>query len=122
MPAFRFPQLPADWFSLGMLRGFALSDRPLLLFTPEARTREALALYRASGLNAVHAVELSPALLRSRDWAGLHRVVFEENDGFWLRGEAVGAAGRGGGGSGTGRPASAPASDTLARLVRRLAR
>ena len=120
--AFRFPQLPADWFSLGMLRGFALSDRPLLLFTPEARTREALALYRASGLNAVHAVELSPALLRSRDWAGLHRVVFEENDGFWLRGEAVGAAGRGGGGPGTGRPASAPASDTLARLVRRLAR
>src|SRR5881396_2772725 len=113
--AFRFPQLPADWFTFGMLRGFALSDRPLLLFTPEARTREALALYRASGLNAVHAVELSPALLRSRDWAGLHRVVFEENDGFWLPGEAVGAAGRGGGPN-TGRPASAPASDTLARL------
>src|SRR5207247_59063 len=85
--AFRLPQPPADWFSLGLLRGFALPDRPLLLLTPEAKTRDLLALLRARGLNGVHAVELAPALLRARDWAGLRRVVFEDNDGFWFPGE-----------------------------------
>ena len=97
------------------------------MFTPEARTRDALAVYRAGGLNAVHAVELTPALLHSRDWTGLHRLVFEENDGFWLLGEVLGATSRwsggsGGSGGGGGKPASALAADSLVRLVRRLAR
>src|SRR5213593_4012286 len=85
--AFRLPQPPADWFSLGLLRGFALPDRPLLLLTPEAKTRDLLASLRARGLNGVHAVELTPALLRARDWVGLRRVVFDDNDGFWFAGE-----------------------------------
>src|SRR5437870_4970872 len=109
--AFRLPQSPADWFSLGLLKGFALPDRPLLLFTPEAQTRDVLGLLRARGLNGVHAVELAPALLRTRDWAGLKRLVFEENDGFWLPGEAGGAK----------TPGRLPA-DSLVRLLRRLAR
>ena len=109
--AFRLPQSPADWFSLGLLKGFALPDRPLLLFTPEAQTRDVLGLLRARGLNGVHAVELAPALLRTRDWAGLKRLVFEENDGFWLLGEAGGAK----------TPGRLPA-DSLVRLLRRLAR
>jgi len=109
--AFRLPQPPADWFSLGLLKGFALPDRPLLLFTPEAQTRDVLALLRARGLNAVHAVELAPALLRTRDWAGLKRMVFEDNDGFWLPGEAAGA-----------KTAGRLPADSLVRLLRRLAR
>src|SRR5881296_4270329 len=96
--AFRLPQPPADWFSLGLLRGFALPDRPLLLLTPEAKTRDLLASLRARGLNGVHAVELTPALLRARDWVGLRRVVFDDNDGFWFAGEERGSGGLGGGG------------------------
>lgn len=108
--AFRLAQPPADWFTLGLLRGFALPDRPLLLFTPEARTRDLLALYRARGLNLTHAVALTPALLRARDGSGLRSVVFEENDGFWLTGPETqdqAASGR-------------MPLDSLARLVRRL--
>src|SRR6266498_2321318 len=71
---------PADWFSHGLLRGFGLPNRPLLLFTPEVKTREPLALLRGRGIDAVHAVELPPALLRTRDIAALKRLVFEEND------------------------------------------
>src|SRR2546423_6088733 len=33
--AFRLPQPPADWFTLGLMRGFGLPDRPLLVFPPE---------------------------------------------------------------------------------------
>jgi hypothetical protein len=109
--AFRLPQPPADWFSLGLLKGFALPDRPLLLFTPEAQTRDVLGLLRERGLNGVHAIELAPALLRTRDWAGLKRIVFEENDGFWLPGETGGAK----------TPGRLP-PDSLVRLLRRLAR
>src|SRR5439155_24882929 len=42
--AFRLAQPPADWFSLGLLKAFALPDRPLLLFTPAGQTRDVLAL------------------------------------------------------------------------------
>lgn len=108
--AFRLAAPPADWFTLGLLRGFALPDRPLLVFTPEARTRGLLALLRARGLNLTHAVELTPALLRTRDWAELRRVVFEENDGFWLLVPEAGEAPAGG---------RLPL-DSLARFLRRL--
>src|SRR2546426_7847752 len=64
--AFRLAQPPADWFTFGLLRGFGLPDRPLLLFTPELWTRDPLAFYRARGLNIVHAVALVPPSLRDR--------------------------------------------------------
>jgi len=73
-----------------LLRGFALPDRPLLLFTPEPWTRDVLALERARGLNIVHAVALAPPSLRARDWSGVRRLVFDESDGFWLTPEEPG--------------------------------
>src|SRR6267143_1373869 len=82
--AFRLAQPPADWFTLGLLRGFGLPDRPLLLFTPEVWTRDVLALHRARGFNLVHAVALVAPSLRARDWSGVKRLVFGESDGFWL--------------------------------------
>ena len=108
--AFRLPQPPADWFTLGLLRGFALPDRPLLLFTPELRTRQLLALYRGAGLNLAHAVALPPASLAARDWTSLKGLVFEENDGFWLAPDEA---------PGLGKRVSL---DSLGRLLRRLAR
>ncbi len=117
--AFRLPQLPADWFTLGLLRGFALPDRPILVFTPELRTRQALAAYRGRDLNLVHAVALVPASLRARDLPGLRRLIFEESDGFWLALEA--GRGRGAGGAGSPDAARLP-GDSVARLLRRLVR
>jgi len=110
--AFRLAQPPADWFTLGLLRGFGLPDRPLLLFTPEVWTRDLLALYRARGFNLVHAVALVPPSLRARNWSGVKRLVFDESDGFWLAPEepAGPAAGR------------RLAQDSLGRLLRRLVR
>ena len=113
--AFRLQQAPGDWFTLGLCRGFALADRPLLLFTPEMETRELLAAYRARGLNAVHAVEVPLALVRPASLAGLRRVVFGENDGFWLS-TSEGASARPRPGAGRWR------SDSVALLLRRLGR
>jgi len=110
--AFRLAQPPADWFTRGLLRGFALPDRPLLLFTPEPWTRDVLTLERARGLNIVHAVALAPPSLRARDWSGVRRLVFDESDGFWLTPEEPG-------GPGAGRRLP---QDSLGRLLRRLAR
>ncbi len=110
--AFRLAQPPADWFTLGLLRGFGLPDRPLLLFTPEPWTRDLLALQRARGLNIVHAIALVPPSLRARDFSGVRRLVFDESDGFWLTPEEPG-------GPGAGRRLP---QDSLGRLLRRLAR
>ncbi len=112
--AFRLPELPADWFTLGLLRGFGLPDRPIIVFTPEVRTREALAAYRARDLNLAHAVALVPASLRERDWSGLKRLLFQDSDGFWLAWE-------------DGRAGGSPDApwlpvDSLARSIRRLVR
>jgi len=110
--AFRLAQPPADWFTLGLLRGFGMPDRPLLLFTSEVRTRDVLALHRARGLNVAHAVALVPPALRSRDWSGVRQVVFAESDGFWVAPEEP---------TGTTGGKRLP-SDSLGRLLRRLQR
>ena len=113
--AFRLRQAPGDWFSLGLLRGFSLPDRPLLVFTPEVMTRRLLAAYRARGLDAVHAVELPSALVRVRNLATLKPLVFGQNDGFWLSaGEGTAARGR--------LDAGRSTSDSVAQALRRLAR
>ena len=113
--ALRLAQAPGDWFTLGLCRGFALPDRPLLLFTPEMETRALLATYRARGLNVVHAIELPLGLVRQGSLGGLRRAAFGVNDGFWLStGEGV-----------PSRPRAAAGrwrSDSVAQLLRRLGR
>lgn len=108
--AFRLSTPPADWFTLGLLRGFSLPDRPLLLFSPEPQARAVMTLYRATGLNVAHAVALPPASLMAHDWLSLKRLAFTENDGFWLAADEVPSLGK-----------RVPV-DSVGRLVRRLAR
>jgi hypothetical protein len=102
--AFRFPDAPGGWLSLALLRGFSLPERPLILFTPDLLTRELLAEYRAQGVNAVHAVELSPLAGRGSSVAVLKHAVFGENDGFWVS------------------PGVAATGDSLAQVLRGLTR
>ena len=102
--AFRSAQVPSDWFSLGLLRGFSDADAPVLLWTREPRMRDLLAHYRARGIFALSAVGLQPERVATNEWSSLRRVAFVEHDGFWLSwGEA-------------------PSPDSLGRLIRRLAR
>jgi hypothetical protein len=105
--AFRAAQVPSDWFSLGLLRGFSAPDAPVLLWTREPRVREVLEHYRARGIFALSAVGLSPERVASSDWPRLRRLAFVEHDGFWLPWIEA--------------PRS-PHADSLGRLIRRLAR
>ena len=107
--AFRSAQLPTDWFSLGLLRGFSGGETPVYLWTREPRVRDLLAHYRARGIFALSAVGLAPERVSTGDWPRLRRAAFVEHSGFWVPwGDAPGF-----------RTAQA---DSLGRLIRRLAR
>lgn len=101
--AFRAAELPSDWFTLGLLRGFSAPDAPVLLWTRERRIREPLARYHERGIFALSAVGLAPERVAAGDWPRLRGLAFVEHDGFWL-------------------PLSLPPSDSVGRLIRRLAR
>jgi hypothetical protein len=109
--AFRSAQVPADWFSLGLLRGFSAPDAPVLLWTREPRVRDVLEHYRARGIFALSAVGLTPERVAANEWARLRRLAFLEHDGFWLSWAATDAP-----------TTKTVRADTLGRLIRRLAR
>jgi len=75
---------PLDWYGLGLLRGFSAPEAPALLWTTETHTRELLDRIRSRGIVAVHAVGLAPGSIPAGAWPRLSRVVFGENDGFWI--------------------------------------
>jgi hypothetical protein len=103
--AFRAAQVPSDWFSLGLLRGFSAPDAPVLLWTRERRIRQPLARYRDRGIVALSALGLAPERVAAADWPRLRRLAFLEHDGFWLP-----------------LPPALQRSDSVGRLIRRLAR
>jgi hypothetical protein len=100
--AFRSAQVPSDWFSLGLLRGFSDPGAPVFLWTREPRVRDLLERYRTRGIFALSAVGLTPERIASNEWLRLRRLAFVEHDGFWLP--------------------WVQHTDSLGRLVRRLAR
>ncbi|HYT82359.1 MAG TPA: hypothetical protein VEK86_02835 [Gemmatimonadales bacterium] len=101
--AFRSAEMPSDWFSLGLLRGFSAPDAPVLLWTRERRVRDALVRYHDRGIFALSAVDLAPEPVAAGDWPRLRGLAFVEHDGFWL-------------------PLSISRTDSLGRLIRRLAK
>ena len=105
--AFRSAQVPSDWFSLGLLRGFSAPDAPVFLWTREPRVRELLEHYRARGIFALSAFGLTPERIAASEWLRLRRLAFVEHDGFWL--PWVDAP-------------RALHADSLGRLIRRLSR
>jgi hypothetical protein len=103
--AFRATEIPTDWFSLGLLRGFSTRDAPVLLWLRERRPGALLRDYRERGIYAVSAMGLEPdrATFAPGEAARLRSAVFGENSGFWLSGGGA-------------------ATDSLGRMIRRLAR
>lgn len=99
--ALRTAAPPADWFTLGVLRGLSSAAAPVLLWTNDLRVGDLSPAYRARGINVIHAPGLDLQRLRLRDWPRLAPIVFERNDGFWL---------------------SAVPGDSVARLIRRMSK
>src|SRR6267143_915695 len=106
---------PLDWYALGLLRGFSAPETPVLLWTPEGRTRDLLVGARSRGIVAVHAVGVAPGNIPAGAWPRLSRVVFGENDGCWIGSlQTLLSAPR------TAEGRLSP--DSLARAIRRLTR
>lgn len=94
--AFHSADVPADWFSLGLLRGFSTGDAPALLWLKERHGRALLRLYRDREIYALSAIGLQPnrTTFAPGELARLRSTVFSENTGFWLDGAATDSLGR----------------------------
>ena len=94
--AFRATIPPADWFSLGLLRGFSSPDAPVLLWLRERRGRVLLARYAERDIFALSALGLEPqrATFAPGDWSRLRYASFSDHAGFWLDGAATDSLGR----------------------------
>jgi len=94
--AFHASDVPADWFTLGLLRGFSSPDAPVLLWLRERRGRALLRRYRERGVYAITALGLEPdrATFAQSEWPRLRFAAFSEHAGFWLDGAATDSLGR----------------------------
>ncbi|HXM37795.1 MAG TPA: hypothetical protein VN908_03945 [Gemmatimonadales bacterium] len=86
--AFRATEAPADWFSLGLLRGLSTREAPVLLWTREPPR------YRERGIVALSAIMVDPRLVSAHEWGRLRPLVFGEHDGFWLPRATTDSVGR----------------------------
>jgi hypothetical protein len=96
--AFHASEVPADWFTLGLLRGFSSPDAPVLLWLKErpGGGRDLLRRYRERGVYAVSALGLEPdaATFAASEWPRLRFAAFSDHAGFWLDGAATDSLGR----------------------------
>jgi hypothetical protein len=94
--AFHASDVPADWFTLGLLRGFSSPDAPVLLWLKERKGRALLRRYRERGVYALSALGLEPdrATFVPSEWPRLRFAAFSEHAGFWLDGAATDSLGR----------------------------
>jgi hypothetical protein len=94
--AFHASEVPADWFTLGLLRGFSSPDAPVLLWLRERKGRALLRRYRERGVYALAALGLEPdrATFVPSEWPRLRFAAFSEHAGFWLDGAATDSLGR----------------------------
>lgn len=96
--AFRATDVPTDWFSLGLLRGFSSRDAPALLWLRERGTAGPAVRrhYAEREIFTLSAVGLEPdrATFAPGEMARLRATVFRDNAGFWLTGAATDSLGR----------------------------
>ncbi len=88
--------VPADWFTLGLLRGFSSPDAPVLLWLKERRGRALLRRYQERNVFALSALGMEPdrATFAPTEWQRLRFAAFREHAGFWLDGAATDSLGR----------------------------
>src|SRR5260370_2481860 len=88
--AFHARAIPADWFSLGLLRGFSSPQAPVLLWLRERRRRALLHRYQERDIFALSALGLEPerATFAPSEWSRLRYATFSDHAGFWLDGAA----------------------------------
>jgi hypothetical protein len=94
------PRSPDDWFTRSLVRGLTTPNAPAIVLSPDPRARQILGM-------VLHAIRLDPTQLSTRGTGRLSPLVFREHDGFWL---------------GPAESVFVGASDSLARLVRRLSK
>jgi hypothetical protein len=94
--AFHARTVPADWFSLGLLRGFSSPEAPVLLWLRERRGRALLQRYEERDIFALSALGLEPerATFAPGEWSRLRYATFSDHAGFWLDGAATDSLGR----------------------------
>jgi hypothetical protein len=94
--AFHASDVPDDWFTLGLLRGFSSADAPVLLWLKERRGRDLMRRYRERGVYGLSALGLDPnrTTFAQTEWARLRFAAFSEHAGFWLDGAATDSLGR----------------------------
>jgi hypothetical protein len=95
--AFHASDAPADWFTVGLMRGFSSPDAPVLLWLKERRGGRALLRhYREHGVYALSALGVEPdrALFAPSEWQRLRYAAFSDHAGFWLDGAATDSLGR----------------------------
>jgi hypothetical protein len=95
--------VPADWFSLGLLRGFSSRESPAFVWIRERAALSLMRRYRERGIYGLAAVRLAPDRTTFAPSAAsrLRSLVFTEGSGFWL---------------------DAAVSDSLGRALRRFVR
>ncbi|HEY3220949.1 MAG TPA: hypothetical protein VGJ80_09460 [Gemmatimonadales bacterium] len=94
--AFHASEVPTDWFTLGLLRGFSSVDAPVFLWLRERRARALLRRYQERDVFALSALGLEPdrATFAQAEWPRLRFAAFSEHAGFWLDGAATDSLGR----------------------------
>jgi len=96
--AFHARTVPADWFSLGLLRGFSSPEAPVLLWLRERSGggRALLQRYEERDIFALAALGLEPerATFAPSEWSRLRYATFSDHAGFWLDGAATDSLGR----------------------------
>jgi len=94
--AFHASDAPADWFSLGLLRGFSSPDAPIFLWLRQDTRPTLMRRYRARDIFALSAVGLPPerATFAPAELSRLRYAAFTEHAGFWLDGAATDSLGR----------------------------
>ena len=96
---------PSDWFTRSLVQGMSAPGTPALVFSPDPAARELLDTGDSSAV--LHVLRLDADVVFAGGASRLSRTVFPQHDGFWL---------------GPSEFLLAGPSDSLAKLVRRLAK
>jgi hypothetical protein len=96
---------PTDWFTRSLVLGMSTPDAPVLVFSPDPGARALL--NTGDTAMVLHIIRLDPGLVMKAGAARLGQTVFQDHEGFWL---------------GPAEALLAGPSDSLAQLVRRLAK